>query len=75
MHRRDRVPNTESAERRTARQEREAIIAEQRAFLESFDRQVAELDRTACGRLVDRATLPTAKIIRNGKRKDRHRPK
>jgi hypothetical protein len=38
-----RVPNVETAERRTARLEREAILAEQRAFLESFDRQVAVL--------------------------------
>lgn len=39
-----RVPNVETAERRSARLEREAILVEQRAFLESFDRQVAELE-------------------------------
>lgn len=38
-----RVPNIESAERHQARIRRE-IIAEQRKFLQDFDRQVAELD-------------------------------
>lgn len=38
-----RVPNVDTAGRRAARLERAAILAEQRAFLESFNRQVAEL--------------------------------
>ncbi|MHA6692428.1 hypothetical protein [Devosia sp. A449] len=39
-----RVPNVKTAERRAVRLQREAVIAEQMAFLESFDRQVTELD-------------------------------
>lgn len=39
-----RVPNTETSERRDARLERERIVADQRAFLESFDRQVADIE-------------------------------
>lgn len=39
-----RVPNVDTAGRRAARLERRAILAEQRAFLESFNRQVAEIE-------------------------------
>lgn len=38
-----RVPNVETAERRASRLQREATIADQLAFLESFDRQVTAL--------------------------------
>lgn len=38
-----RVPDTETAERKEARQERQRVRADQEAFLDSFDRQVAEL--------------------------------
>lgn len=39
-----RVPNAETSERRDARLERERILAEQGAFLDSFDRQVADIE-------------------------------
>ncbi|KRA42071.1 hypothetical protein [Devosia sp. Root635] len=48
-----RVPNTESDERRRERIEREAILTEQRAFLDSFERQVAELEAKATGHACD----------------------
>ncbi len=38
-----RVPNVDTTGRFVARLGRAAILAEQRAFLESFNRQVAEL--------------------------------
>lgn len=38
-----RILNLETAERRAARLLRDEILAEQRAFLENFDQQVAEL--------------------------------
>jgi hypothetical protein len=38
-----RVPSVETAERRARRLAREAVLAEQQAFLEDFDRQVALL--------------------------------
>lgn len=47
-----RVPNTETAERRHARREREAILAEQREFLASFDRQVADLTARDAARAI-----------------------
>lgn len=58
-----RVPNIESAERRQAHLEREAIRAEHRAFLDYFDRQVAELevrdraDRNRIARSIDVQSL------------------
>lgn len=39
-----RVPNVDTAGYHAERQEQRAILAEQRAFLESFNRQVAEIE-------------------------------
>jgi predicted NUDIX family NTP pyrophosphohydrolase len=39
-----RVPNVDTAGYQAARRERRAILVEQRVFLESFNRQVAEIE-------------------------------